>query len=658
MIFPKPPLLALAAAWALALAGCGNDPNPAPFQKTRADGTPWVVRYASMGDEVRSLDPQFAYDQVSRIILEPVQDTLLEYHPMKLDPYEVQPCLLESLPERVAGENGAVSWVCRLKKGMMFHDDPCFPGGKGREVVAEDVHFAWQRLCDPAVKCPIFATLAEYVVGMKEAFAAAEKAGAFDYAETAFRGLEVIDSHSFRINLTRSYPQLQYWLAMHFTTPVAAEAVRYYDGKAHGDGPRGEVAVRPLFKFHPVGNGPFRIAEHVQGQRFRLVRNEGYHTTVFPSGGWPAAREATNRPLAGHRLPLVDEMQFTIFREILPIWLLARQGYLDKMAVMKDAANSAITTTNELAPKFRARGMRLEQQLEPSSFYFVINMQDPLLGQNRKLRQALSCAYDAKGYADMLYGGVAPVAQQLLPPGIFGHDKALRNPYGFNLEKGRRLIAEAGYPDGINPATGQPLEIAMDVTATGGEERQLAEYEQRQLEQLGIKVRIIENTFARLTDKENEGNFQLGSSGWGADYPDAENFFFLFYGGNFPPAGQNYSRYKNPEFDRLFDEMQTMENTPERFAKIAQMQAILTEDCPLLLSFHRGYNVIGQPWSPTTHMNPLLEGGVKYLAVDNALRAQKRREWNPVSWWPLGLALGLAVAGVGYAVELNRRRNV
>lgn len=642
------------AALALFLGACSNDPNPAPLRKTRADGQPWKVRYWYTSDEIRSLDPQVSYDQVSHRIIEPVYETLLEYHPMKLDPYEVVPCLLEAVPRAEPDANGGVSYLCRLKRGIMFHDDPCFPGGKGRELVAEDAHFAFQRLADPAVQSPVSANFIEYVVGMDEVSAAATKVKRFDYDGMRIRGLEVIDSHTFRLHLKRPYPQILYWLAMPFSAPVAREAVEYYDGGEH-DG-----NVRPLFKFHMVGTGPFKIAEHVRNQRWRIVRNEGYKTTTFPTEGWPAEREAQFRPLAGAPLPLVDEVQITIFRELLPSWLLTRQGYLDSFGVMKDAVNSAVTATAELAPKYAARGMRLDRLIEVSTFFMVFNTQDPLLGPNKKLRQALSCAYDPRGYVEMLYGGVAPIAQQLIPPGIYGHDKEFKNPYGANLEKARRLIAEAGYPNGIDPRTNRPLEITMDVVATGGEERQLAEYEQRQFEQLGIRVRVIENTFARLLEKEDQGNFQIAAgSGWGADYPDAENFYFLFYSGNFPPHGKNVGRYKNPEFDQLFEKSATMENSPERLAMIHRMRDILVEDCPSLLTFHKGYYTIEQPWAPSAHKNTMIQGGgIKYANVDPVLRAKKRREWNEQPKWPIG-AGAAAVAGVAlYAVRLNRRRNV
>ena len=123
--------------------------------------------------------------------------------------------------------------------------------------------------------------------------------------------------------------------------------------------------------------------------------------------------------------------------------------------------------------------MRLEKDIELSTFWICMNMQDPVLGPNKKLRQALACSFDAQGWIDIFYNGVPTVASQIVPPGIFGYQKNFQNPYAFNLEKGRQLIAEAGYPNGIDPKTGKRLELTLDETGGGSWERQSIEYEKQ-----------------------------------------------------------------------------------------------------------------------------------------------------------------------------------
>ena len=634
----------------LFLAGCDTNPHPAPTRTTRDDGTPWRVRYAYLADDPRGLDPQHAYDQMAHRVQEAILDTLLEYHPLKTDPFELVPALLEALPERTTEPDGKVTYTCRLKRGINYHDDPCFPGGKGREVVAEDVHFAWLRMADPKIECPIFATLEPVVIGMHELYEAGKKSGNFDYS-ARLPGLEVVDAQTFKIHLSSPYPQIIYWLAMQFTTPVPREAVEYYDGKMH-DG-----VQRAAFNWHPVGTGPFIIAEYEEAHRFRLVRNPDYRTTVFPSDGFPPEQAEWLKQFAGQKLPMVDEIEWPILRETQTMWMLARQGYFDGTAVAKDAVGRVVSGNNGIAPDLKARGMRLEKDTELGTFFISFNCLDPVLA-NPKLRKALACAYNAQGYCDIFKYGVSPVATQLVPPGIFGHLNDWVNPNAFNLERAKQLIAEAGYPNGIDPKTGKPLELSMDVTATGSEERQTAEYEQRCFEALGIKIKVNENTFAKMLEKQERGQFQIApSTGWGADYPDPENFFFLFYSKNIPPAGKNESRYMNPEFDKVFEQMAQMDNSPERLALCKRLLEILNEDCPCAFNFHKAYYVVVQPWARRTHANMMLEGGPKYLQVDPVARARAWHEWNRPTYWPLALlGVGL-VAGTIYAVRWNRRLN-
>ena len=183
----------LALGAILAFTACDNDPNPAPLHKTRPDGSPWIVRYAGLTEDPRSFDPQYMYDSVTRRVMELIYDTLLEYHPMKTDPYELRPAMLEEMPKREISADGKVSYVCRLKEVARFHDDPCFPGGKGRAVRAEDVHYTFQRMLDRNVESPFLSVFSEFIVGMAELDKRVKDNNeVFDYAWRV-PGCEVID---------------------------------------------------------------------------------------------------------------------------------------------------------------------------------------------------------------------------------------------------------------------------------------------------------------------------------------------------------------------------------------------------------------------------------------------------------------------------------
>lgn len=633
------------------LAGCDNNPHARPLHEKRADGTPWVVSYRAIGDDPRSLDPQSSYDVLGHGVIAQVYESLLQYSPFKTDPYELEPCLADGMPRRIKNADGTETYEIRLKRGVFFQDDPCFPGGRGREVTAADYVYTFQRIADPAEECPVLSTLQDFIVGLGPAYQEARKAGKFDYSKPT-GAITVIDDYTIRLNLLKAYPQIQYWLAMPFTAPVSREAVEFYNGK-NG---------RKQFKFHPVGTGPYRIAEWARSRLIRLSRNERYNATRFPESGWPKEDEARMRPLAGASLPFVDEVQFAVIREAIPAWLLFRQGYLDRSGVGKDVFNSVITAGQTLSEEFRARGVQLFRDVEPGTFYSQFNMDDPLLGKNLRLRQALSTVYNQTRANDVFGNGVDVKAEQLLPPGVIGYQPDFKNPFRTeNVAAAKKLLAEAGYPEGIDPKTSKPLALKLDVISGSAESRQRAEFDQMQIQQLGLKVEIVENTWSRFQESQLRGLFQMNTgSGWNADYPDPENFFFLFYGKNVPPQGSNYTRFSNPEFDRLFEQMATMDNGPERLAIIHKMTAILVEQCPVVFTFHPVTFRLNQPWLPRIFENAMLAtgGGLKYTTLDPILRAQKIREWNHAPVWPLWTLAAGIVFIIGYVIAKARKSNL
>ena len=642
----------LAVFCAVLGAACNNDPHPSPLHKTRPDGTPWTVRYQSMRADPRSFDPQYTYDQMSRKVIEGVYDTLLEYHPMKTDPYELRPCILAEMPVRAPD---GLSYEFRLQEGIHFHDDPCFPGGKGREVVAEDMHYVFQRIADPALESPFESTFEDSIVGLGTEHDAAVKSGRFDFDKQRIAGIEILDRYRFRLRLTRRYPQILYWLAFQCTAPVAREAVEYYDGKEHDGLRRGD-----FHKFASVGTGAYRIVSYTPRSTVRLERVPGYKTTTFPTDSFPPEKAEWLQQFAGKAVPFIDEIQLVIQAETIPRFVLLRQGYLDGMSVDKDSFNSMVSPMRNLSPEYAARGMRLDRDFEISTFWISFNLDDPVVGKNLKLRQAIAMCYDSARYSEIFYSGVAPVATQLIPPGIFGFEKDRPARYPFDLEKAKQLLAEAGYPNGRD-ANGNQLELTLTAQGAGSEERQRAEFDQRSIEKLGIKVKINGVTFARLMEIEDKGDFQLISgSGWGADYPDPENYFMLFYSKNVPLVGKNYCRYRSAEFDRLFEEMAVMDNSPERLELVRKLQKCLDDDCPMFPSFNKAFYTAVQPWSRTTHNNLMweVEGGHKYLYLDAPLRDRDRREWNRPAILPAAILAALVLgAGVAFVRAVRRSRN-
>ncbi|MCA1595618.1 MAG: ABC transporter substrate-binding protein, partial [Chloroflexi bacterium] len=641
-----------------------------------------------ISEDPKTLDPTVAYDTLVSGILAQICDTYLQYNYLKRDPLVLEPLLGASMPVRqpydlttqdpLMGKNGAPVtdsrgkpvthavlhhgevWTFTIKRGIHYADDPCFANGRGREVTAADFVYSFKRMADPSVNCPILSYITPHVVGMQAFFdaeasrmAAAKKAGK-EYLcnlDAPVQGVQ-LDTHNpyvFRLILQDKYPQLKYLMAMQFTAPIPHEAIEYYNGGPHGQ-----------FRMHPVGAGPYRLAEWDERHRIVLERNPYYHTDRYPTQGAPGDTAAGLLADAGKPLPFDDRIVFTVIPESVPGWNLFQQGYLDSYGVPKETFDKVITTRGALSPEMKARGIILQTAPGMDVNYLAFNMEDSLVGgytpKKRKLRQALSLAFDSKEFLDLILNGRGITAQSPLPPGLFGYDPGYQDPYRqTNLAKAKQLLAEAGYPGGIDPATGSRLEINYDDSGATPDAREQNGLVIRQLERLGIKVNERQQTFAVFQDRVNSGQFQLISFGWVADYPDPENFYLLFYGPNKGP-GPNSARYNNPEFDAVFRQMASMDDGPERLKLIHRLRDILQEDCPWIYNFHSLSYGLRYDWLKNAKPHPVAYNSAKYIRIDYAERARKQAEWNRPRYDVVAGVIVVLVLGCLPAILAARRR--
>ena len=216
--------------------------------------------------------------------------------------------------------------------------------------------------------------------------------------------------------------------------------------------------------------------------------------------------------------------------------------------------------------------------------YVAFNMDDPVVGANKKLRQALSCAFDAVAWQEFQNGRVL-TPNGPVPPGVAGHCVEPL-PYGFDLARAQKLLAEAGYEDGKDPATGRRLKLTLELgTADNQEARQAAELMASFFERVGVVLDLSYNHWPAFLQKLERRQAQLFTLTWLGDYPDAQNFLQLFASQNVSP-GPNRANYQSAEFDRLYQQLIALPESPERERLAQAAQAILLEDCPWILSGH------------------------------------------------------------------------
>lgn len=139
------------------------------------------------------------------------------------------------------------------------------------------------------------------------------------------------------------------------------------------------------------------------------------------------------------------------------------------------------------------------------------------------------------------------------------------------------------------------------------------------------------------------GDAQFFSFAWSVDYPDPENFLFLFYGANSKVnnEGVNSTNYKNPAYDQLFDKLRYLDNGPEKEALIQQMLTIIRKDAPWVFGFHPEYYVLAHAWNAPVKLSEVANNTYKYASIDPIQRAQLRKQWNIPIIWPIFAVIGL-----------------
>jgi ABC-type transport system substrate-binding protein len=323
----------------------------------------------------------------------------------------------------------------------------------------------------------------------------------------------------------------------------------------------------------------------------------------------------------------------------------------------------------------------MPRTLEISNWYLGFNWWDPVIGKgktpeqqikNRKLRQALSIAIDWEEYVRVFESKAwGEPAMSPVPPGVFGYRPEAINravydvvdgkPKRKSLEVAKKLLAEAGYPDGRDAKTGQPLVLNYDYQrALTPELKAEVEWMIKQFAKIGVQLELRATDYNRFQDKADKGSLQIFWWGWFADYPDAENFLFLLYGPNSQALtqgnGNNTANYQNDEYDKLFEEMRYLDDTARKQQVVDRMVAILQQDAPWAFGYNPYAGSVHHQWVGNAMPNQLALDRLLYIKVDPALRAQKIAEWNrPITWpvWLIGLVL---VAAILPALRLWRRR--
>ncbi len=554
------------------------------------------VLNVTVTSKVKGFDPVNAGDTYSSGEVARVYEGLLTYHYLKR-PYTLIPALAEDMP--VVTDNG-MTYTFKIKKGIKFHDNKCFPNGKGRELKASDFVYSIMRMADTKNISTGWWLLDGKLKGLNEWREKYSKADKANYDEVV-EGVKAINDYTLQFKLSKEYPQFLYSLAMVYTYATPREAVEFY-GKE--------------FINNPVGTGPFMTGTYNQAKRIEYVKNPNYRDVFYPTEGSEADKKAGLLADAGKKLPLVDKLVVQIITESQPGWLSFEKGKTDLFGIPKDNFDAVVSPSKSVTDKYAKKGIVLEVSPDLDITYTAFNHEDPLFKSNKKLRQAMSMAYNGEEANQLFYNGTGILAQTILPPGIGGYDPDYKNPYReYNIEKAKKLLAEAGYPDG------KGLPVMKYDTTSSTVSRQMSEYFAKQMAKINVKVEVQTNTWPQLTKKVKTKQTQLFGMAWLGDYPDAENFLQLIYGPNSAP-GPNGSNYNDPAFNKAYEISSKMQPGPERAEKYKKLAQSAAEDVAYIYGVHRTSFVVKHSWLRNYKFSTFSHGHAKYYSIDMKKKAE------------------------------------
>jgi ABC-type transport system substrate-binding protein len=469
---------------------------------------------------IPSLDPAFAKNQSTMWPAHQLFNTLVEID----DSLHIIPSLAKSWTI----SDDRLLFTFHLRNDVFFHDDAAFIDGKGRKMTAKDVEYSLSRIMDKQIASP--------------------GSWIFNRKADSVQPFKAIDDTTFQLKLLRPYNPILGILSMQYCSIVAKEAVEKYGND---------------FRRHPVGTGPFQFVAWEEGQALVMKKNKNYF----------------EKDSAGNQLPYLDGIKVSFYDSKATEFLLFRQNQLEFIndidASFKD---EILTKKGTLRKEWEGK---IELQVNPYlNIEYLGILVDPgndLIKNSplrlQKIRQAINYGFDRRKMILYLRNSLGtPAESGFVPMGLPSFDSSVVKGYSYDPGKSRQLLAEAGFPDG----RGLPVIKLLTIAIYG----EMANFISRQLEEVGmnVQVEIVQKALLLELTSNSRASFFRGS--WIADYPDAENYLSVFYSKN--PAPPNYTRYKNPQFDILFEKALMEKNDSLRYKLYQQADQLMINDAPVV----------------------------------------------------------------------------
>lgn len=437
-----------------------------------------------------------------------------------------------------------------LRDDVFFHPHELFKGKK-RKVVASDFVYSLNRILDEKTASP-----------GRNLFTCIEKTNN-GYA------IKAESDSVLTIRLKEPFSPFLGILTMPYASVVAKEVVEHY---------------KQDYRKNPIGTGPFRFKMWKEGVKLVMLKNEDYF----------------EKDSLGNSLPYLDAVAITFIIDKQSVFLEFIKGNIDFISgIDPNYKDEVLTRSGKLQPKYENKIQLLTQTyLNTEYLGFRMDLDSPL--RDKRVRQAINHGFDREKMIKYLRNNIGVAGKWgILPVGLPGFDSVSKT-YDYNPQLSKELLAQAGYPNG----KGMP-EITLSTTASYLD---LCKYIQQQLGLLGMKVRLDVNPPAALRENMAQGKVEWFRGSWIADYPEAENYFALFYTPNRSPKGSNYTAFSSKEYDRLYEKARGENDLQKRIELYKRMNQILMDESPIVVLYYDQVlrftqrNISGLEPNPMNHL--------------------------------------------------------
>ncbi|MBC7717134.1 MAG: bicyclomycin resistance protein [Pseudorhodobacter sp.] len=584
--------------------------------QTAAEPTkaPKVLRYAFPVAET-GFDPAQISDLYSRVVTAGIVEAPLTFD-FLARPFKLKPLTVEALPTISAD---FTRFTFRVKPGTYFADDPAFKGVR-RELVAQDYVYSFKRHYDPVTKSPnLYRLENSKVLGLSELRAKVMAAKQpFPY-DTEVEGIRALDRYTFEITLGEAAPRFHQDVLTDSGNfgAVAREVVEFYGDK---------------IMEHPVGTGPFKLAEWRRSSRIVLARNPSYREVFYDEEASPddARSVAIAKAMKGKRIPMLDRVEISIIEESQPRWLSFLNRQTDFMERLPNEFSNVAIPNNVVAPNLAKQGIFMDQApLVDATLASFFNAENPVVGGNTAdkvaLRRAISLAYNSEEEVRVVRRNQAVLAQSAIAPLAYGYNPKFKSEMSeFDVPRAKALLDLYGYVDKDGDGwrdqpDGKPL-VLVYATQPDQASRQLVELWEKSMKAINIKIIFKTAKWPENLKASKAGKLMMWGVAWGATSPDGDTFLALAYG---PNKGQaNHSRFDLPAFNALYLKQSKMPDGPERQAVMEEASKLMIAYVPYKVSGHRIATDLMHPWVQGYRRNPFIREFYKFVDIDTQALAQ------------------------------------